>query len=205
MTDGPDPVPRPDRGDSAPASASRPARGAWLLVRSIESVSRFSGAMAAVLLAAIVALMLAEIVFRSSVARSLHFTWEYSSYAMAGVFLLGASYALHCGSHVRVTALLESVPPTVGRWLDWLCTLLGLAVAAFATQALAVHAFDSYTRGIVSFTINQVPLVYPQGLMALGAGLLALQFVARLIRLSLGAMPDVIPADEALPPEDARG
>ena len=204
MTDGTDSVRRPNREADVPAAASRPARGAWFAVRFIEGASRFAGALAAVLLVAIVVLMLAEIVFRSSVARSLHFTWEYSTYAMAGVFLLGASYALHCGAHVRVTALLESVPPAAGRWLDWICTVLGLGVASFATQALAVHAWGSYTRGIVSFTINQVPLWYPQALMTLGAGLLALQFVARLIRLSLGAMPDTLPQDDALP-LDERG
>ena len=44
--------------------------------------------------------------------------------------------------------------------------------------------------GSTSATIDETPLVYPQAAMALGAALLTLQLVARLVRLFLGEPPE---------------
>ncbi len=182
----------PDKRQSTPQAH----RAAWTFVRAAEWLSVVSGMTAAVLLAAIIVLMLLEIVWRTVFEQSLHFTWEYSAYAMAGVFLLGASYTLRCGAHVRVTAVLEAVGPALRRRIEWVSTLIGLLVSVFLAQALFVMALASFRGGVVSFTVNQVPLGYPQFVVTAGALVLAFQFLARLIRLTLGAVPDVIPADE---------
>ena len=185
------------------ASSSNDQNGgagfAWKTISLIEKTTTFSGAVAACMLVAIGSLMLLEIVWRFILDRGLHFTWEYSGYAMAGTFLLGASYALSCGTHVRVTALLEIVPAEISRRLDWVCTVIGLIISIFIAFALAKLAMTSWKHDVVSFTVNHVPLVYPQILMTIGATLLAMQFLARLIRLSIGAAPETVPSDDELP------
>jgi hypothetical protein len=57
----------------------------------------------------------------------------------------------------------------------------------------------SFGRGTKSFTPTQTPLYVPQGLVALGLVLLAAQFVARLLRILIGAPPDVGAAEQAAP------
>lgn len=160
-------------------------------VQLAEWLSRIAGIAAGSLLVTIIILMLAEIFWRTVVGQSLHFTWEYSSYAMGGVFFLGASYTLHHDSHVRVTAVLETINPAFRFRLEWVCTLIGFLFSVFMTQALFLMAMTSLRGGVVSFTVNQVPLGYPQLMLSIGALVLTLQFLARLFKLTLGSIPDL--------------
>ena len=166
------------------------------VIRITELFSRTAGAAAACFLVALASLMLLEIVWRFAAGQSLHFTWEYSAYAMSAVFLLGASYTLGSGTHVRVTAVLDYVPPGVARAMEVLGTLIGFLVAGFLTWALFDLASTSFRGNVVSFTINRVPLAIPQFVLALGATLLSLQFLARFLRLCIGYAPEEIPAED---------
>jgi TRAP-type C4-dicarboxylate transport system permease small subunit len=143
--------------------------------------------------------MLTEILWRLLIGKSLHITWEYSSYAMSGVFLLGASYTLYSGAHVRVTSVLEFVPSRVAHVLEYACTIIGLAISGLLTMSLFVLAWTSFQGGVVSFTINRVPLAYPQFMMTFGAAVLTLQFVARLLRQALEMPMEVILEDDNIP------
>ena len=76
---------------------------------------------------------------------------------------------------------------------------LGLTLSApyweFASQESwripwSMLAWRSLISGSTSPTISATPLIIPQGLIALGAGLLALQMLARLIRLIIKESPE---------------
>ena len=95
----------------------------------------------------------------------------------------GSPFALKSGDHVRVTALLENVPNNVSKWMDSICTVVGLVFGCFLSYALIGATMASFDRGTVSFTINRVPLVYPQAIMAFGGTVLTMQFLARLLRI----------------------
>ena len=66
----------------------------------------------------------------------------------------------------------------------------GVCVSGILAYALSVLAWGSFISGSTSFTISATPLVIPQGLIALGAGLFALQMIARLIRLIIKESPE---------------
>jgi len=167
------------------------------MLRLIDLIARISGYAAALMIVGIAVLVLSEIVCRNVFNISLTFAWDYSAYMMAGGIFCGAAYTLRTGGHVRVSLLTHNVPPKVARGIDFLATLFATAISLYAARALILFAWSSYTTGRTSSTINATPLVYPQGVIAFGATLLALQFIVRLIRLVIGEPPEDESAKEA--------
>jgi TRAP-type C4-dicarboxylate transport system permease small subunit len=153
---------------------------------AIERVTLAGGGLAAILMACIALLMLAEIFMRSFVGVALSFSWEYSAYFMATVFFLGSAYALRVGGHVRVALLLEQLPPPFDRILEVISTLIGLLISGYAAIAASNLALLSFERGTTSFTPTRTLLFIPQSLVALGLIMLSAQFIARLLRFAAG-------------------
>lgn len=167
------------------------------MLRLIDTVSRYAGYAAALMICGIAALVLTEITCRNVFNISLTYAWDYSAYMMAGAIFCGAAFTLRSGGHVRVSLLTHNVPPLVARGIDFVATVFALAITSFAAYALILFAWQSFTTGRTSSTIDATPLVYPQGIIAVGITLLALQFLARLIRLILGQPPEDLEAKEA--------
>ena len=165
------------------------------LFAATDAVARFLGGIAAVLTVAIAIMILAEIAARALFNYSLSFAWEYSAYCMAVAMFFGAAFTLRTGGHIRVSLLASSVPPRAAYVIDLLCTLCGIVIAGYLSFALLQLAWRSFESGSVSATISATPLVIPQGGIALGAVLLTLQLIVRLLRLTI--------TDEA--PEDTSG
>jgi C4-dicarboxylate transporter, DctQ subunit len=186
-------VPDPGAGAaSAPAKRSAPDP----FGRVLNGVDRLAdiGAWASVLcIFGILVLIVAEVLARNVLNKSLDFAWEFSAFLMGAAFMLGAAYALRSGSQIRVMAVLDNVSPRMRRALDLIATLFAAIAIAYLTCALAQLAWLSFTRGSRSDKASELPLWIAQAPLALGAGLLALQTVARLARLLRGE-----------PPEDAR-
>jgi TRAP-type C4-dicarboxylate transport system permease small subunit len=65
-------------------------------------------------------------------------------------------------------------------------TVLGLAITGFLISALAGLTWSSWIDGSRTFTATATPLAIPQAIITLGAIILWLQLVARLIRLVRG-------------------
>lgn len=160
-------------------------------LRLTDRLAVWAAAVAAVCLLSMAILMMGEVIARSAFTQSLVFSWEFSGYLMGATFLFGAAYTLRSGGHVRVSLLAEQAAPGVARGLDYFCTLVGIVVTGYILFALCDLTYSSFKRDIVSFTPTQTPLIIPQGVLALGALLLFLQMVARLIRLIRFEEPDL--------------
>lgn len=167
-------------------------------LRQIDRLATWAAAFAAACLLLMAILMMGEVIARSALTQSLVFSWEFSGYLMGAAFLFGAAYTLRSGGHVRVSLLAEHVPYGVARGLEYFSALVGIVVTAYILYALCDLTYSSLQRDIVSFTPTQTPLIIPQGVLAIGALLLFLQMVARLIRLVRGEEPDLEPDDQSL-------
>lgn len=167
------------------------------MLRLIDATGRMAGYAAAAMIVSIAVLVLTEIIVRNLFSISLTFAWDFSAYMMAGSIFLGAAFTLRSGGHVRVSLLTHNIPPKLAHVIDVLATLFALGVSAFASYALVLFAWSSFTSGRTSSTIDATPLVYPQGIIAIGAVLLTLQFLARLIRLIQREPPEDLAAKEA--------
>ncbi len=167
--------------------------------RVVELAGHAAAVLAALCLATIAVLVVAEVVARDVGGQSLNLTWEVSGYLMGAVFLLGAAHALAEGAHVR-TGLNTIIPsPGVRRGLEALCFTIGLIVVGYAARALWLLALQSLDRGVTSWSALRVPLWVPQGVLALGATLFAAAFAGGLARLAAGedAMRQPPPAEAA--------
>lgn len=160
------------------------------LLELIDTLGKWAAAFSVVLVYGIAVLIIAEVFSRWVLGISLSFAWEFSAYFFATAVFCGAAYTMRTGGHVRV-ALFRGFLSARGQLaMDVLATLVGAAITIFAASAMIQFAWRSFSRGSVSPTIDATPLVIPQGAVAFGLTLLALQMVARLIRLLTGAPPE---------------
>lgn len=155
-------------------------------VRFADVLALAAATAAAIALAAISAIMGAEIFARAVIGISLGFSWEYSTYLMAAMFFLGAAYTLRTGVHIRMGAAVEHLSPRVAVMLDVVATLIAIAVMGLVTYAMADLAWQAHLRGSVSFTPMSTHMAIPQAFPAIGAAIVVIQLVARLASHALG-------------------
>ena len=155
-----------------------------------DTTSWLAETLAVILLYGFCLLMLAEVFSRGFLSTSLALSWEYSAFAMAGVFLLGAGPALRRGSHVRVALVQGMLGPRGQRALNIAATFVGIALAILLLVIFWSMFANSWTRGLRQPSYTNTPLIYPQGLAVLGAAQFVLDLVARAIRLCLHLPPE---------------
>ncbi|WP_305985584.1 TRAP transporter small permease subunit [Roseibium sp. MMSF_3544] len=156
----------------------------------IDTISRWFAGLGALLVCGIAALIIAEVVARSTFGASLSFAWEYAAYFYASAVFLGAAYTMRTGGHVRVALLRGLLSKRGQHIMEIAATAVGTLFSFYLAYALIQFAYRSFSRGSTSPTIDETPLVIPQGVLALGATLLALQMVARLVRLFIDEAPE---------------
>ena len=160
------------------------------LLALLDLISTALAVLAAVLTLSIAVVIIAEIIARSIFNYSFSFAWEYSAYAMGSAMFCGLAFTLRTGGHIRVSLLASALPQGVSKAIDILCTLVAIGFSGYIGLALCELAWRSFLSGSTSPSVTATPLVLPQGLIALGAILLTLQFVARLIRLLMNEEPE---------------
>lgn len=156
----------------------------------VDGASRLAGAFSMLLIVGIAVLIITEVVCRFVFNLSLSFAWEYSAYFLGIAIFCGAAFTLRTGGHVRVSFLTTASSPFLTWVVELVCTLFGLGVASFIAYSLTQFAWRSYVTGSNSATIDATPLVIPQSGLALGAILLVLQLLVRLIRLLTNEPPE---------------
>lgn len=148
------------------------------LIRAVETGLRIA---AALCLAGLFGLMLAQVALRYTAFGVPAFTEEIARYAMAWMALLATAVAVREGSHIRidfVPAVLGALAPPLGRALEWLLDAVTLAVClTILWQGLDIVAFAAGQRsdGL------RIPLSWPYAMMPLAFGCAALFATARLV------------------------
>lgn len=102
-------------------------------------------------------------------------TDEFGGYALALGGMWALAFALATGGHVRIDVLLPHLPALLRALLDYAALLamaLFASVVAYYTWHMALESFATDARA-TSFL--RTPLFVPQGLLAIGFSLLALQ------------------------------
>ncbi|MCD1625983.1 MAG: TRAP transporter small permease [Paracoccaceae bacterium] len=108
---------------------------------------------------------------------------EYAGYAMAAASFLAFADALNKGSHIRVSVLLNALPPR-GKWIvDIWCFAIGAAIAWYVVWYARKFVYWSWKFGDVSQGQDRTALWMPQSLLVLGAAILAIALTDNLISL----------------------
>jgi TRAP-type transport system small permease protein len=147
-------------------------------IRAIDTGLRLA---AALCLAGMFALMLAQVGLRYSPLGVPAWAEELARYAMVWMALLATAVAVREGSHIRidfVPGVLGHLAPPVGRALEWCLDAVTLAVCL----TILVQGLD-----IVSFAAGQrsdglrIPMSWPYGMMPVAFGAASLFAAARLL------------------------
>ncbi|OHV79527.1 hypothetical protein LCM4579_02915 [Ensifer sp. LCM 4579] len=162
-------------------------KGLVTALQAVADALSLAAAFIAVLcMIAMTLLVLAEIVLASLskgipwLPSSTHIGWEYSGYLMGACFLLGAGMTFRAGLQIRVEALLRAGKGRFARLFEVASAFVGVAVSIFLAFALVNFALRTWGFGEVSQD-SLTPLWIPQAVLALGAIIMALQMVVRLI------------------------
>ena len=160
---------------------------------------QFSGGLAAIFLAGIGLLIIAQIVARL-VGTQIPSADDFAAWSMAAAVFLALPSTFLNGGHIRVTLIFSAVSDPVRHVLDILSTLFTLGLMVWATWFVAEHVYESYKYHEVSQGIIAVPLWIPQLSMLFGMALMLLAMFERFIALLRGT--DII---EPLTHSEAEG
>ncbi|MFC3614807.1 TRAP transporter small permease [Lutimaribacter marinistellae] len=108
---------------------------------------------------------------------------EYAGYFMAAASFLAFANALNRGSHIRVSILLNAVPPHIARWIDVWCFAIGTAVMWYVVYYGWRFVNFSIMINDISQGQDRTPLWIPQSFMLLGAVIMAIALTDHLIHL----------------------
>lgn len=165
--------------------------GIAVLQGTADLLSQIGGWIAAGCILGLTGLVLAEIIvaflarFIAALPSGIGIGWEYSAYLMGASFLLGAGMTLRAGLQLRVELLLRAGKGRIAALLELVSATIGSVLCVFLAINLARLTLRTYGYGEVSqgsFT----PLWIPQAVLTVGAAILALQMLARLLACLAG-------------------
>jgi TRAP-type C4-dicarboxylate transport system permease small subunit len=169
-------------------------------VRFIERVSYWAGYLAALVLLAIIALTMVEVISRYVLNNPLILSDELGGYALVAVTFLGLAYCAQEKGHIRITFIVERMSPRTTAWIRVITLSLGLVFVVVAAWVTWQFLGDSFTRGMRSNSMLMVPLKWPQMVMPIGFTLFALIVAGQLAKaiqnLRAGRTVDEFAAEE---------
>lgn len=154
----------------------------------LDTLYRFSGALAAVGMVATLVMVAAGIVSRP-LGIYLPGTDDYAGYAMAACGFLALAYTFKHGEHIRVSLVLERAGPRLRHVLECFALASAAAVVAMLAWYSARLAWQSYVYEEVSQGVDATPLWIPQLSMAVGALVLLVAVIDDLVLAIMGREP----------------
>lgn len=121
----------------------------------------------------------------------------YAGYAIACALFLALPATLRHGEHIRVTLLLDRLPPAARGALEWICLATGLAIALTMAWYASRLVWVSWATHDISPGADATPLWIPQIGMALGCAGFALSFAQALVMRWQGSHFIAVSADAA--------
>lgn len=150
--------------------------------KTLDFLYLAAGVAAALCLIAILVLIVAQMVARWT-GEIFPGAPNYAGYAMAAASFLAFANALNRGAHIRVSILLNAVPPGPRRLLEIWCFALGAAVAWYFTYYAYWFVYWSWKFTEISQGQDAVHLWIPQSVMVIGGGLMAIALTDNLIHV----------------------
>lgn len=154
----------------------------------LDASYRACGALAALVIVAILALVLVQMasrLFRVTVPG----VQDFAAYGVAATAFLALASTLRAGSHVRVNLLLTHLGPRGGRILETWCCALGAVLASYMAYWSIDLVWDSYEFGEVASSLMPTPLWIPRISMAIGTVMLLIAFIDELVHVVRGGKP----------------
>ena len=148
----------------------------------IDSINKWVGNVAGYVIGLVVLMMSYEVVSRYVFNAPTIWSGELCQYGLCFATMLGGGYTLMLDNHIRVDIICRNFSFRRRAWLElatWWIVIGFLVVLIWKGGELTI---DAYLGDEKSMTFLEVPMYYSLFLVPLGAALLLMQAVARLIR-----------------------
>jgi TRAP-type mannitol/chloroaromatic compound transport system permease small subunit len=154
-----------------------------VLVRTIESISRLSGRVAALLVLLLIILMIYEVVVRYVLNAPTTWGYEVSTWVMGGSFVLAIAYALATDSHVRIDFLHDWLGDRARHVFDLLGYAIVLPLLGWLTWGLWEYFYAPLLSGERTGQSAWNPVVWPFRLVLfVGVAVWTLQVIAEVVK-----------------------
>lgn len=151
------------------------------LVRHLCSICMV-GATTAV--AALVLLILTEILLRSVFDSSMLITEEFAGYLISAAITLALAPTFHEGAMIRLTLIKDRFSDKRQNILELCMALIALTFVLFWARYILRAALRLFDRGGVSHGVFAFPLWIPEGIVLFGVGSLAVVLLAHSLTLA---------------------
>lgn len=184
------------RGESDTAAELPESALAGPVSRALGVVYDAAAALAAICLAGIALVMLAQ-------AASRQFGWnlvggdDIAAWSCAAAAFLGLAHTQRHGELIRMELLLDALPVRLRQLAERLAFCIATASVGYAAVAMTVFVYRNARDNEVSQGLIIVPLWIPQSTAALGLILLFAAFSEDLVRVMRGRKPAFMAAQEA--------
>jgi TRAP-type C4-dicarboxylate transport system permease small subunit len=163
--------------------------------RFLDRLYYACGAIGAVFVALICVLMVAQSVLRELGVRTGAVN-DIVAWFCAAASFFAMAHAFKHGDFVRVTLLLENVPPGVRRVLEAACLFIGAVAVGYLAWWANRFTYDSWRFNEVAQGLLPLPIWIPQASFALGSILLFVAIVDELVIVLRGGRPTFVVAVE---------
>ena len=164
--------------------------------RFLDRLYAASGALAALCLAGIAAVMLAQAGMRE-VGLLLRGADDFVAWLCAASAFLALGHTFRHGEMVRIGLLIERLPPSVRRRTEVATLAAALVIVAYILYAAARFTFESWQFKELAQGLIQIPIWIPQALFAAGALVFFIAVLDDLVALLRGGRPAYRAAEEA--------
>jgi TRAP-type C4-dicarboxylate transport system permease small subunit len=114
---------------------------------------------------------------------------DFTGFFLSAASFFALAHTFRDGGHIRVSIILQVLPPAGRRAADILCLTLTAAVAVYFTYYAAALTFDSYSYNDLSSGLVAVPIWIPQLSTPLGLVILSIAVIDDLIKVLFGFAP----------------
>lgn len=158
------------------------------VVMVVDRLNSVLGFLSGLCIAAASFLIIAEIISRILLSKSLLVTDEFTGYLMALSSFLGLGYVEMAHGHIRMDLidLLRERHPGIVRFFRIFAYVVASLFALYLAYVGWKLFYQSYLYESKSMQISETPLAIPQFFIPLGAGALFLQYFANLCKYCSG-------------------
>ncbi len=155
-------------------------------IGTVTALSRIAGAISVLLLTAAVLVVTQMVIMRYALGASTIWQTEFVIYAIVAATFLGSPQVLIERGHVGVDLLPNALAPRGRRWLEALGGVLSLLFCSVLAWSGWHYFHEAWAGGWKTETVWALPLWIPLLPLPLGIGLLSLQYIAEIAKLSSG-------------------
>ncbi|MCZ8256334.1 MAG: TRAP transporter small permease [Polaromonas sp.] len=111
------------------------------------------------------------------------------SWLCAAAAFFAMAHAFRHGDFVRVTLLLDSVPPRLRRILDVICLLIAAVSVGYLTYSATAFTYESWEFNEMATGLVVIPIWIPQSTFVIGCWLLLAAMIDELVTVVQGGKP----------------